>query len=174
MNIQFNKELVKNIYFWAIAVPAILMIWSLFSALGSAEVKELSQRKMSALEKVNKSSQEIRMILRKSPGVGMVGGGDAVFLGKKSAYECAKLARISDTQMTRGESSSSKKLKDGSEMHRETYKLRKVRLLQVVQFIDHAEMNYADVSCSTFSLSYTRTQSKDSWDATINLEYLNR
>ena len=174
MEIQWNKELLKNVYFWAIIIPVILGIWSLFSAMGSAEIKDQAERKIAALEKVNKSAREIRMMMRKGPGLGLDGSAVRPFMGKKSAYECAKLARISDSQWTRGESSSSKKLKDGSELYRETYKLSKVRLLQVVKFIDHAEMNFSEVSCSAFSLSYSRTKSKDSWDATINLEYLSR
>jgi hypothetical protein len=174
MNVQFNKELLRNIYFWAITIPVILAIWSLSSAISSAEIKDQARRKIAALEKVNKSSREIRMMMRTSSGSGLARGDAIAFNGKKSAYECAKLARISDTQLTRGESASSKKLKDGSEMYRETYKLSKVRLLQVVKFIDHAEMNFSDVNCSTFSLSYSRAKSKDSWDATVNLEYLIR
>lgn len=174
MEIQFNKELLKQAYFWAVLIPSILGLWTLFSAFSSAEMKHQAERKITALDKVSKSTREILMILRKTPGSGLNSEAVSPFMGKKSAYECAKLARVSDSQWTRGESSSSKKLKDGSELHRETYKLSKVHLLQVVKFIDHAEMKFSDVSCSNFSLSYSRSKSKDSWDATVNLEYLTR
>lgn len=172
MQIELNKELLKNIYFWAAAIPLVLSIWTLFSLLGYSDTKNRAERKIATLEQVEDNALDIYLIKRKMPGSGLAEGELRPFMGKKSAYACAKLAGIDENHWTRGESSSAKKLKDGSLLHRETYKLTKVRLLQIVQFIDNAELRFSNVSCPNFSLAYARTKSKDSWDATINLEYL--
>jgi len=73
-------------------------------------------------------------------------------------------------------STNPEKQRDGTVIHGEHYQLNRVNLLQVIQFLDYAERNYAPLSCTNLTLEVPSrgAMSTDNWSAQLNIKYLQK
>jgi len=173
MDFNFDIDTLKKPYVWAVLVPSVLTIWALVaSATMFGQRREaIYQRNLN--RDVQKNTQRIAQIRQKLSHTTMAGA-HRNFQGIASARDCARIARISEIQLSRAESYKPQRQKDGSVLHRETYKLNKVRLLRIVQFIDYAERNFSSLTCTRLSITPVPSKTKDVWDANISIQYLVR
>ena len=172
--LEFNIKLLKKARFWAVAVPCVLLVWTVVESAAVWSQSDEASKKLRQSQSVQEAAREIVAILRES-GQGELGGAalrefDAI----TSARLCAEAAIISEERLLRGESSKPKPQKDGSMLHRESYRLNGVHLLQVAKFIDYAERNFSSLNCTELTLTPLRSKSKDAWDANIDLQYLRK
>ena len=172
MQLRINRELFYEPYFWAIFVPALLGFWAIGAAFTLNSAQDKANRRVKDARETDENGRDIMQYLTRSGKLGLDGGIGKAFEGIKSARECASVARIPETRLARLESSKIKSLKSGKELHRETYKLSNVKLLQIALFIDHAEQTYLNVSCHDLSMVFVKGKGKDLWDATVYLAYL--
>jgi hypothetical protein len=167
---MINADILKKPAVWAVAIPAILVLWMFFAAGAMLGAKTAAGQKTDSVRQVEKDTQDIQEILRQT-GATLSGGSSNPFKGISSALLCAKAGQIPDLKISRGESSKPQEQKDGTVLHRETYKIDGVRLLQIVQFIDHAERNFYAVHCTQITLTASGGKSRDNWVANVTLEY---
>jgi len=174
MELQLNKDLIRKPIFWAILIPALLIVWTIPAALNMASQAGIKKRALSNIRPVEDNAQRIlrlRGVKGTDLGTDSIGS-QKLFTGKASAFACARFAQISESRWPRGEATRPKTQKDGSILHKETYKLLGVKFLQIAQFIDHAERHFSNVNCDNLTLTYAPAKVKDSWNATIHLEYI--
>ena len=174
MELQLNKELIRKPVFWAILIPAVLMVWTIPAALNMARHSGIKKRALSNIRSVEDNAQRIlRLLGVKGTDLGTDStGSQNLFTGKASAMACACIAEIPESRWPRGEAARPKPQKNGSILHTETYKLLGVKFLQIALFIDHAERHFTNVTCDNLTLTYAPANIKDSWDANIHLEYI--
>jgi len=172
MRLQINKEVFYKPYFWAIFVPAFLSFWAIAAAFTLNSVHDEANRRVNDARETDENGRDIMEYLTRSGKLGLEGGIGNAFEGIKSARECAFTARIPEARLVRLESSKIKSLKSGRQLHRETYKLSNVKLLQIALFIDYAEQTYLNVSCHDLSMVFVKGKGKDLWEATVYLAYL--
>ena len=174
MPLKIDKELLYKPYFWAICVPAFLGLWAIAVAFTLNNAHDKATRSIKNARDTDENGREILHYLTRSGKLGLEGGIGKAFEGVKSARECARVARIPEARLVRLESSKIKSLKSGKQLHRETYKLSKVKLLQIALFIDNAEQSYLNVSCHDLSMVFVKGKGKDLWEATVYLAYLEK
>ena len=156
---------------WAVIVPIVLLIWALGAFIGMSGNRRIANRQIRVTRAAQKEAAAIAA-LKQEAGVNSEVGARKRFDPVTSARECAIAAGIPEERIPRGVGAKPIEQKDGSLLFRETYKLNSVRLLQAVQFIDHAERHYAALSCTQISLTPVRSKTRDSWDVTVDLQYL--
>jgi hypothetical protein len=173
---MMNLELLKKPYAWAIIIPALLLIWTISAAAGMFSQRDKTQNQVETASTVEKNARQIINLLNRSGRSDLIGSALPPFGGMDSARACADAATIPLTRLTRGESGGKpKKDKQGRLLHRENYKLHRVRLLQIARFVDHAERDYSSLSCTQLMLtSIVGDKNSDSWDATVSLQYFTR
>jgi hypothetical protein len=167
---MMNADILKKPSVWAIVVPVVLAIWAIQASVAMSSSKAAAKQKMESAKQVQENTRDIMEIV-KLTGATLGGAASNPFAGISSALLCAKAGQIPDLKISRGESGKPQKQKDGSITHRETYKLDGVRLLQVVQFIDHAERNFYATRCAQLTLTASGGKSRDTWVANVTLEY---
>ena len=174
MELQLNKELIRKPVFWAILIPALLLVWTIPVALSMAQHAATKKKALINIRAVEDNAQQIlRLLGVKGTDLGTPGTeSQNFFTGKASAMACVRFAQIPVSRWIHGEAARPKPQKDGSILHKETYKLLGVKFLQIAQFIDHAERHFSNVNCDNLTLTYAPANIKDSWDATIHLEYI--
>jgi len=171
MDIIFNKQTLKEPFFWAFVIPLLLTIWAIIALVGMLGERGDSLDAQQTAGVVSKQAGEIVKI-RKRLGIALAGASSHNFRGITSARACAKIAGISEARLSRAESPRPQRQKDGSTLHRETYKLNNIKLLQIVKFVDYAERNFSSVTCHQLSITSVRSKSKDAWEATVVIQYL--
>ena len=171
---KIDKETLKQPQTWALLIPSILLIWTITSTHAMVKVGRVAERNAKSARKVHNNAQKIRVILEelgeRNVSGAMVGEYDAI----TSVRDCAKAAMIPESKLSKGESSKPKLQKDGSVLYRDEYRFIGIRLLQLARFIDHAERNYTSVTCTKLSMDDAKGKRKDSWDATVDLQYYKR
>ena len=172
---KFDINRLKKPQSWAVIVPACLTIWALWATFNMMDRSGYAEAQVESARKTQKVALEIMARLRE------VGGGNLAdtelqhFDLVTSAQQCADAAIIPLAKLLRGASSSGKTRKDGSVQHNQNYRLNGVRMLQIAKFIDYAEQNYASLNCTKLDIvPSTSHDIKDSWDATISLQYLEK
>ncbi|MBN1844870.1 MAG: hypothetical protein JW810_04245 [Sedimentisphaerales bacterium] len=167
-----NRQDWKNPVIWAVGVPALLALWVIVTGMDVLDQSKRTRVQRTTAAEVKEQALEIRAQRRLA---GNAENADSVqwFEGESSARQCAKASFIAQNRLQRGESLT-KKMADGGIQFTETYKLNAVRLIQAAQFIDCAERNYSSVNCIHINLTPFGGTSKDSWDATIRLQYTGR
>ena len=171
---KIDKNTFKQPQTWAVIVPAILFLWVLGALIAMNQAQAASDKQLASAEKVQ---ADARMIVDLMQEIGAVNISDAMsrqFDPITSVRACAKAAFIPESKLPKGESFKSKVQSDGSLLTRESYRLSGVRLLQVARFIDHAERDYSSVSCTQLAMTHARSKQKDSWDVTLDLQYITR
>ena len=175
MELKLNKELIRKPVFWAILIPAALLVWTIPAALNMARHGAMKKRALNNIQTVENNAQRILHLLRLSgTDLGTASSEyQNMFTGKDSAFACAGVAGFPESRLTRGESSRNKVLKNGSILHQETYKLHGVEMLQVALFVDHAERYFSNATCDNLTLTFnTRGKTKDTWDASVHIKYI--
>lgn len=169
-------DILKKSWLWAIIIPVLLLGWTIYAAAGMLSQRNKARTQMGAADDAQKYSRQIITLLNRSGRGDLTGSALPAFLGMDSARDCAQAAGIPLTSLTRGESGGKPKKDDqGRLLHRENYKLHRVRLLQIARFVDQAERNFASLSCSQLTLTAIGGgKNNDSWDATISLQYFTR
>jgi hypothetical protein len=164
-----DKENLKNPFVWIVTVIVLLGVWTLYSTASMMGQRTKSQKRWKTCREVLRQVDEIRLHQRRA-GTDVT---DVVrtFQGESSARECAEAAEIPVTTRLQQGESVQKKLKTGEYQYTETYKLHAVRLLQIAQFLDHAETNFASVDCVLVDLTPASATAVNSWDVTIRLRY---
>jgi len=165
-----DKENLKNPFVWAITIIVLLGVWTLYSTAMLMGQRTKSQKRWKTCREVMQQADEIRQHKRRA-------GSDATdvvqtFQGESSARECAQAAEIPVTTRLQQGESIQKRLKTGEYQYTETYKLHAVRLLQIAQFLDYAETNFASVDCVLVDLTPASATTVNSWDVTIRLRYV--
>ena len=171
VNFKFDINSLKKPSLWAVAIPIILTIWALAATAAMFAQREKALDKKHTADTTQKKAQQI-LALRKTLGANLAGSSSKNFQGIISARLCAKFATIAENRLTRAESPRPQLQKDGSTLHRENYRINNIRLIQIVKFIDYAERNFFSVSCNQLTITPVRSKTKDSWDATIHIQYL--
>ncbi len=169
-----DTSFLKKFQVWAVVIPAVLGIWALTSTVKMASQRQATQKQQDLTLQTERSARGILRILAKSGNTNLPGGGSRNFDGVASARTCATQALIPESRLNRLESSKPDRQKDGTILHSETYKLTGVSVLQTAQFIDVAERNYDLLNCTTLDLTPVRSKTRDSWDAAIRLQYLEK
>ncbi len=168
-----NRQIFRQPLFWAIVLPVVLAFWALSTALAMSERHRRADDQVKTAQEIDQQARHILDQLSEHGGLGRVTG--RTFDGLQSALECAAFAGIQQKQIDRMDAPKLKKLKDGSYLHRETYKLNFVRVEQTARFIDYAENAFLDVSCYDLSLVNMKVaDKKDRWEATVYLAYLEK
>ena len=165
-----DKQNLKNPFVWLLTVIVLLGIWTLYSTASMVSQRQKSQKRWKICQEVLDQADEIRLHQRRT-------GKDTtdivrIFQGESSARECAEAAEIPVTTRLQQGESVQKKLKTGEYQYTETYRLHAVRLLQIAQFLDHAETNFASVDCVLVDLTPASATAVNSWDVTIRLRYV--
>ncbi len=169
--VKIDKESLQKPEFWMVVVPLVLGLWAMLSLFS---VYAKSSRAEVKIKNIKRVEQDAKLIKESQEKLGGVTGQNAIkeFQGLDSANQWAKNERLKESSMPRVESPTPKINKsDGTIINRETYVFSKIRLLQLVKFVDFVESNYSNTSCTNIVINYVRTKSKDSWDARVNLEY---
>ena len=172
---DFDAKMLKKPEAWAVIVPAVLVVWSIGTTLKMLDCRNraLSQRDQS--RQVQANVHTIKSILRRSGHQDISDASINIEFDRvSSARRCAKEALITESKLHRIESPNAKPQKDGSFLFRETFKLNSIKLLQIARFIDFAERNYSSLNCTQATIYPARIKTKDSWDATINFQYLKK
>ena len=175
MELKLNKELIRKPVFWAILIPAAMMVWTIPAALNMARYAAMKKRALNNIRTVEDNAQRILHLLRLSgTDLGTVSSeSQNLFTGKDSAFACAGVAGFPESRLTRGEASRNKVLKNGSILHQETYKLHGIKMFQVALFVDHAERYFSNATCDNLTLTFgTRGSTKDIWDASVHIKYI--
>ena len=171
MNLHWDKKLLLKPQFWAILVPALLVLWMLPMAVGMAKQSKLAKRKLQDASQVEEIVQRILTRRQQSGGSSLTDLMVPEFQGVASAHECARMAKISPLRLEKGQGSTSNMPREGNMMRSENYNLNGVRLLEIARFIDYAENNFFKVTCPILLLTYSPAKTKDYWIATVHLEY---
>ena len=172
---QFDRNMLKNRTVWAVLIPAVLAIWSIAATANMIHYRGETRDQIERTEEVEMNVRSIVSILKRSGRGDLLPSSiDRGFESITSARLCAKTAGISESRLYRGESPKPKLQKDGSLLHRETFKINGVKLVHIAKFIDYAERSYSSLNCPQVIIIPSRKKGKDSWDATINFEYLKR
>ena len=168
-----NISLLKKPGAWAIIVPVLLMFGTVSATLKMFSQRDKARNQWELTTKVQKDARQIIALLNQSGRGDLTGAALPHFQDKTSARLCAEVAGIPLSRLTRGESGGKpKKEKDGRILHRENYKLNRVPLLQIAQFVDYAERNFSSLSCTQLTLtSLMGEKDSDAWDATVSLQY---
>ena len=174
MPVKVDKELLQKPYFWAVCVPALLLVWMIPVAFALGDARDKALRDVKDTAKVEEHSRTVLSHLKRSGKLGFEGDIGKEFDGIKAARQCAWNAKISESRLVRLESSKIKSLKSDRLLHRETYQLSNVKLLQIALFIDYAEQTYLNVSCHDLSMIFVKGKSKDLWEATVYVAYLEK
>ena len=172
---EFDRNMLKSRNVWAVLIPAVLAIWSIGATANMIQFRGDARDQIERTEEVQMNVRSIVSILKRSGRGDLLPASiDRSFQSITSARLCARAAGISESRWHLGESPKPRQQKDGSLLHRETFKINGVKLIQIAKFIDFAERNYSSLNCSQVDIKPSRKKGKDSWDATINLEYLKR
>lgn len=166
-----DKDLFRQPRFWQIAVPALLFLYAAGATFDMFAQKKNAQEQKSITENAYQHAREIKGILDKVGSQSTVTSETRAFDGVASARKCAQVADIPEVRLSRGESSSPKKDKDGTVKIMESFKLRGVKLIQIARFVDFAEKNYDTLKCTQITITNSRNPKKDHWDADINMQY---
>jgi len=151
----------------AIAVPFLLGILLLVFFVKMNTARSDAMFQIQNVQDSFRYASEIKKL--KDTNAGSAGEN---FSGISSVRNCAKFAGIAEENISRGESSKPSSRQDGVVLHRETYKISRVSLLQIAKFIDCAERNYSDLQCTQLALIPTPgVKSHDNWSATLSLTY---
>lgn len=168
-----NTDALKKPEFWAIAVPALLVLWAIVLLATMLTHRSTAHKHLAWAQQAHANSQRILTIRERFGQAAALGAAAGNFRGLQSAVECARLTGITTARIFRADSGTRpQRQKDGSMLHRETYKINGVDLLRVARFIDTAERSYPALNCTTLTLARARSNTKDFWDAVVGLEYL--
>ncbi len=170
---DINKEITKDPRFWAVAIPAVLFFWALITTIQMAYAHSALQRQQQITKTTLKDARYVIRVLKAS-GKDSLSSVQGRFDSISSAMRCAQAAHIPQSNFAYGETRAPDRQKDGSYLHRETYKISNVKLLQIARFIDYAENNFSNLRCSQVSISPARSNKKDAWNATVYFQYLER
>ena len=149
----------------------LLLFWVLISFYTNGGIKKQYAKAISKAKSVEDTRDDIVMNMKKL-GLKNTSEISEPFNDLDSIRKCAKYSRIKGSQIKVAGASALKAMKDGSVKHHETYKIKNVKLLNVVKFIDYAERQFANVSCIDLKLSPIPSKTKDAWDAVVVFEYL--
>ena len=107
MELKLNKELIRKPFFWAILIPAALLVWTIPAALNMARHAGMKKRALNNIRPVEDNAQRILHLLRLTgTNLGTVDSeGQYLFTGKDSAFACAGVAGFPESRLTRGEAS---------------------------------------------------------------------
>jgi len=170
---QYDRAMLKKPQFWAVIVPAILSVWAIGATAKMFKYRSEADYQIELTSDSRNNARSIASVLKRAGRYDLLETSlYRSFNRVTSARQCAKAAAIPESQLYRGESSKPKQQKDGSFLHRENFHLNSVRLIQIAKFIDYAEQNYTSLICTGVTIAPARKKSKDSWDATINFQYL--
>lgn len=171
---KIDKNTLKQPQTWAVIVPAFLFLWVLGSLVAMNQAKAAAYKQATSAQRVRTDARKILDLMQEIGTVNMPGAMSRQFDPIISVRACATAAFIPESKLPKGESFKSQVQADGSLLTRESYRLSGVRLLQVARFIDHAERDYSSVSCTQLALTHARSKQKDSWDVTLDLQYITR
>ena len=171
MDFNFDRKTLRNPWLWVVVVPVVFTIWTLVVTVSMFGYRSDALSKQNTCRVVQKHTRDIMDIRREMGDAALANNSSNNFQGIISARACAKVARISENRLFRAEGSRPRLQSDGSWLHSETYKLNNVRLLQIVQFIDHAERNFYALTCEQLSITPIPRKIKDAWDAGIKIQY---
>ncbi|MCP4707256.1 MAG: hypothetical protein GY869_01410 [Planctomycetes bacterium] len=171
-----DTEQLKKPQTWAVVIPAGMTLIALYLVFNfyslKKEAADFNKYAGNALV-ATKDILDIHARFGTSP---LAGNTAREFIGVDSALECARNAKISSGRWKQLASTNSEKQRDGAVILGENYQLNQVNLLQVIQFLDYAEKNYAALSCTNLTLEVPSrgAMSTDNWSAQLNLKYLEK
>jgi hypothetical protein len=166
---ELTVDILKKPFFWAVAIPAVLLVWAIAAAAHTVGLSDDYKHQRDVTRQALSDADEI---IRYQQKMGVSAAQKAFDPNLASVRECARIAGISDASISRGQSSKPER-KEGTLLYRETYTLDSVNLLQVTEFIDAAERNYASVKCTQLDLT-ARQGRKNAWVANVGLQYLSK
>jgi len=167
-----NKDMLRQPEFWRVAIPCLLLLWALSATRSMYAQKQSARDQLKTTAKVMRDARAIAAILDQLGTRKDRIARNRPFDSVASARECAHAAGIPEARLSRGESSSPKKNKDGSIRIIESFKLRNSQLLQIARFIDYAEQNFASLTCTQITITNSRNRRKNNWDADLTFQYL--
>lgn len=174
MNIEIQRDFWKSPWFLAALLSVVLAVWSLGSVVGMNRQKRQARVEMNDARETHQMMERLEPFLTQFAQIDGIAAGQE-FSGLASTRESARKAGILERQIERLDSPKIKTLKSGDVLHRETYKLKSVRIAQVARFIDIVEGNYLNVSCYDLSMANLKmADKKDRWDVSIYLAYLTK
>ena len=171
-----DTEKLKKPKTWAVIIPTLMTLYALCSVFHffslrkeAADLTGYAQDALIAADNI----LALHVQFGSSP---LTGGAAREFTGVESALECAQNAKITSGRLNQLASTNPEKQRDGTVIHGENYQLNRVTLLQVIQFLNYAERNYASLSCTnlTFEVPSRSAMSTDNWSAQLNLKYLEK
>jgi len=172
--INIDKELLKKLSTWAIVLPVILTLWALYASTKLSAAGSDAKRQLEQTQQVEKSLGKI-VELRAQLGGDFSEPTAVEFDSVVYIRNCARQAGIRETTISRGQTSKPQKQKDNSLLYYETYIIKGVHLVQLARFIDNAERSYSSFTCTQLTITpHTHSNVKDSWDATINFQYMTK
>lgn len=167
-----DTEILKQPRTWAIVIPVLLAVWAFGALINMLGHRSQAENLLDRSVGVIKDARLILNAMEESGVQAMDVASVAEFNGLASARVCARAGLISESRVIRGESGNPMPQKNGSILHRETYKLKSVKLEQIARFVDCAERRFSNVNCSQLGIERARSKDRDSWDVTVSFQYL--
>ena len=169
-----DTEKLKKPQTWAVIIPALMTLFALYSVVHFFNLRNEAADLNGFAENALIAADNILALHAQFGSSPLTGASARKFTGVDSALECAQNAKITSGRLNQLASTNPEKQRDGTVIHGENYQLNRVNLLQVIQFLDYAERNYAPLSCTnlTFEVPSRGAMSTDNWSAQLNIKYL--
>ncbi len=173
IDIEINKETFKKPFTWAIIIPLTLLLCATLATAQMYKAKNIAVKHEGYYDETTETAERIVKLIKDAGIDGSINAQLEDFIPVNSGRACAKAANIHETRMAKESSSEPKKLKDGRFRHKQIFKFKSVRMIQIAKFIEHAEMNYTALTCKLISIIPVEiNKDKDLWDASIDLEFI--
>ena len=166
-----DLQIFKKLNTWAIIVPALFGLWAVSASWSMWSSRNLADRQTRNVEQVMENARMI-LLMEKQAGARLA---DRTILepfqGLASARQCARAASISESRLSQGKTTGRPaSSRDGTVVRIQTYNIEGVRLLQIAQFVDFAERNFAETKCSDLAIERAPGKTRDNWKVNVALQ----
>ena len=171
-----DTELLKKSQTWAVIIPALMTLFALYSVFHFYSLQKEADDLTGYAQDARIAADNILAVHAQFGSSPLTGAAARKFTGVDSALECAVNAKIPNGRWKQMSNTNPEKQRDGSVVYGVNYQLNRVNLVQVIQFLDYAEKNYAALNCTNLTLEVPSrgAMSTDNWSAQLNLKYLEK
>ena len=171
-----DTELFKKPQTWAVIIPALMALFALYSVFHFYSLQKETDDLTGYAEDARITADNILAVHAQFGSSPLTAAAARQFTGVDSALECAQNAKISTGRWKQMANINPENQRDGTIILGENYQLNRVNLLQVIQFLDYAEKNYASLNCTNLTLDVPGrgAMSTDNWSAQLTLKYLEK
>ena len=166
-----DLQIFKKLNTWAVIVPALFGLWAVSASWSMWSSRSLAERRTKNVEQVIKDARLI-LLMEKRAGAQLTGRTSLEpFKGMTSARQYARAASISESRLSQGKTTGRPaSARDGTVVRIQTYNIEQVRLLQIAQFVDFAERNFAETKCSDLAIERAPGKTRDNWKVNVALQ----